>query len=63
MKFNTAPRMMTIRQTAKLGILPENALRVMEREGTLPAMKAGNKTIINVDRLIEQLNQLGQQES
>lgn len=58
MKTNITPRMLSIRQTATLGILPEHALRQMEREGRLPSMKIGNKVLVNVDRLIEQLNAL-----
>lgn len=63
MKSNTTPRMMTIRQTAATGVLPENTLRQMAREGRLPCMKTGNKVLINVDRLIDQLNQLGENEN
>lgn len=57
--MNKIPRMMTIRQTAATGILPENTLRQMAKEGRLPCMKTGNKVLINVDKLIEELNKLG----
>lgn len=53
------PRFMTIREVAKTGILPECCLRRMARRGTLPAIKTGNKTLINFDRLVELLNRLG----
>lgn len=52
----TVPRMLTIRQTAATGILPENALRAMLRKGTLPGCHCGVKYMVNFDRLIEQLN-------
>ena len=55
------PRMKTIREIAALGILPEHALRVMAKRGELPCIYAGNKALINLDKLIEQLNNLGGQ--
>jgi hypothetical protein len=53
------PKMMTIREIAKTGILPEHALRVMLKTGQLPAIYIGNKAIINYDSLCEQLDSLG----
>lgn len=50
------PRMMTIRQIAKTGLLPEHALRRMVNTGEIPSIKAGNKNLINYDRLVEMLN-------
>lgn len=56
----TAPKMMTIRQVAATGILPEHALRLMAKAGQLPAITVGEtrKLLINFDRLCEQLNAL-----
>ena len=53
------PRMRTIREVAKLGILSECCLRKMQKEGRLPCMHAGTKCLINLDLLIDQLNNLG----
>ena len=53
------PRMRTIREVARLGILSEHCLRQMQKQGKLPCMYAGTKCLINVDLLIEQLNSLG----
>ena len=53
------PKMMTIRQTAATGILPEAALRRMVKEGTIPAIYSGTKAFINFDRLCEMLSRLG----
>ena len=50
------PRMKTIRETAQLGILSEYALRLLEKQGRLPCIHVGRKCLINVDRLIDQLN-------
>ena len=52
-----APRMWTIRQVAKAGILPEHALRQMVKNGTCPHIMVGTRALINVDKLIAKLDQ------
>ena len=52
------PHLCTIRQTAKLGLISEYALRMMEKSGKLPSIKVGNRVLVNVDKLIEQINDL-----
>lgn len=47
----------TIRQTAALGVLTEHRLRLMVAEGRCPGIYTGNRFLINVDALIEQLDQ------
>ena len=39
------PKMMTIHQIAQTGLLPENALRVMVRNGEIPAVYSGSKAL------------------
>ena len=58
-EMTSLPRFMSIHEVAKTGILPERCLRKMAKEGRLPAIKTGNKTLINFDRLVELLNGLG----
>ena len=53
------PRMMTIRQVAATGLLPENALRTREKHGRLPSIKVGHVVYVNFDLLCEQFNSLG----
>lgn len=53
-----APRMMTIRQIAKTGVLPEHALRSMVKSGQAPHIMVGSKALINYDKLVEMLRQL-----
>lgn len=53
------PRMMTIRQVAATGILPEAALRRMVKDHTIPAIYSGTKAFINFDTLCTMLAQLG----
>ncbi|MGN8755250.1 hypothetical protein [Blautia sp. HCP3S3_C4] len=52
------PTMMTIREIAKTGLLSEHALRLLLKEGKLPAIYVGNKALINYDKLCEQLHNL-----
>lgn len=49
------PVFKTIRQTAAMGILPEHRLRVMVAEGSCPGIRTGNRFLINVTALSEQL--------
>lgn len=53
------PRMMTIREIAATGLLPENALRTMIKSGTIPAIYSGRKAFINYDNLCAYLSALG----
>ena len=45
------PKMMTIREIAKTGLLSEHALRLLLKEGKLPAIYIGNKALVNYDKL------------
>ena len=62
MKGDTAmydnPKMMTIREIAKTGLLSEHALRLLLKERKLPAIYVGNKALINYDRLCTELQNL-----
>lgn len=53
------PRMMTVRQVARTGILPENAIRTLIKQKKIPAIYSGNKALINFDNLCTMLNNLG----
>ena len=52
------PKMVTIRQAAATKILPEHALRQLVKQGKIPHLKCGNRVLVNLDKLIEQLQQL-----
>lgn len=52
------PKMMTIRQIAATGLLPEHALRTMAKQGELPAIAVGNKLLVNYDKLVDRLQAL-----
>ena len=57
--MNPIPKMMTIAQIAKTGLLPENALRVMLKDGVIKAVYSGRKAFINYDNLCAYLRNLG----
>ena len=57
--MESIPRFMTIHETAKASGIPECCIRRMAKRGELPAIKTGNKTLINFDRFIEMMNNLG----
>lgn len=52
------PTMMTIRQIANTGLLPENALRVLVRDGVIQAVYSGKKAFINFENLCAYLQAL-----
>ena len=59
MEITTIPRLMTIRQIAATGLMPEHALRTLVKTGRAPSFMVGNKNLINYDKLVEQLWALG----
>ena len=46
----------TIRKTAATGIVPESFLRSLVAQGKCPGVYSGNRFLVNVDALIEQLD-------
>lgn len=57
------PRMMTIREVAKTGILSEHCLRLMEKQGRLPCIYVGKRCLVNFDVLVQELQTLSGNES
>ncbi|MBE6614784.1 MAG: DNA-binding protein [Ruminococcaceae bacterium] len=55
----TKPKMLTIKETAKTGILSEWALRGLVKQGKIPGIYVGNRFLINYDRLCDWLNNSG----
>ena len=50
------PTFKTIREVAKMGILSEYNLRLLEKQHKLPCIYSGNRCKVNVDKLILMLN-------
>jgi len=46
----------TIRQTAALGIMSEHYIRLLVAEGRCPGIRTGNRFLVNVEALAEQLD-------
>lgn len=55
---NRLPKMMTVRQIAETGLLPENTIRVMLKSGQIQAVYSGKKALINFDNLCSYLRTL-----
>lgn len=53
---DNVPVFMTIRQAAKTGIITEYTLRLMEKQGRLPGIRSGNRFLVNVPMLEQQLD-------
>lgn len=47
----------TIREVAATGILPEHALRLMQKQHKLPCIMRGTKCMVNYPLLLEQLQE------
>ena len=52
------PKMMTVRQLAKTGMISEYALRQLIKQGKIPCIALEHKVLINFDAFVEQLQQL-----
>lgn len=48
-------KFLTIRKTAATGIMSEHYLRLLVAQGKCPGIKSGNRFLINVEVLTEQL--------
>ena len=59
-KAMTDKTFMTIRETAKTGILSEHALRIMQKQGKIPYVMCGTKCLINYPLLVEMLTEESQ---
>lgn len=48
---------LTIRETARTGILSEYSLRLMQKQGKIPCIMCGKKCMVNYPLLLQQLNE------
>lgn len=58
MKETTAPSLKTVREIAQTGLMSEHALRVLLKQGKLPAIYIGAKALVNYDALLTRLKDL-----
>ena len=54
--MTTATKFATIRQTAALGFVSESFIRRLVSQGKCPGLYSGNRFLVNVDALVEQLD-------
>lgn len=54
---NRPPKLLTVRETARTGIMTESALRRWVKEGKVPHVAVGNRILINYDKLVEQIQE------
>ena len=54
-------KFLTIRQTAKLGLLSEYQLRLWQKQGKLPGIYTGNTFRVNVPMLERKLDEMSAQ--
>ncbi|MCI8385115.1 MAG: hypothetical protein HFE95_01550 [Acutalibacter sp.] len=54
-------KFLTIRQTAKLGLLSEYQLRLWQKQGKLPGIYTGNTFRVNVPMLERKLEEMSAQ--
>ena len=53
------PKILTIRQVASTGVLSEQALLLLQKQGRLPCLYVCNSCMVNYDKLLAQLDNLG----
>lgn len=56
-------KLLTIRETAKTGILSETCLRLMEKQGRLPGIYVGRKFLVNYPMLLDVLQEASRQKA
>lgn len=57
-KHNPPVKLMTIKETAKTGIMPENTLRRLCKEGKVPCVTIGRRTLICYEALVDYLKNI-----
>ena len=54
------PKMMTIRQFAKTGLLTEHAIRMLIKQKKLPAIFVGSEALLDYDAVTEAIQKLAE---
>lgn len=55
------PKLQTIRQIAKSGLMPEHALRLLIKQGKLPALYINSKALLDITVVIEYVRKLSEE--
>ena len=62
-EVTTMPTFKTIRQTAAAGLMTEHYLRLLVSQGKCPGLSSGNRFLVNVEALAEQLDAESRQQA
>ena len=54
----TMPRLMTIREVARTGVIREHTLRQLIKQGAIPHVQVGNRQLVNYVLLVKLLNEM-----
>lgn len=54
----TIPKLMTIRQVAKTGVISEGALRRLIKQGIIKPLYSGNRALLNFSSVCNTINNL-----
>lgn len=57
----TTPQFLTLRQVAKTGLLPERALRALQKRGLVPGVYSGRTYWVNYPALLEVLDKMSRE--
>ena len=57
-KAITPPKLMTVRQIAKTGVISEFALRRMIKEGVVKPIYSGNRALLNFNKVCSTIDSL-----
>lgn len=55
------PKMMTIREIARTGLLSEHALRLLTKQGKLPALYINSKCLLDYNTVVEYIGLLAEE--
>lgn len=58
---DNTPKLQTIRQIAKSGLMPEHALRLLIKQGKLPALYINSKALLDITVVIEYVKKLSEE--
>ena len=55
---NNIPKLMTIRQVANTGLIPEKALRELVKQGVVKVLYSGNRAFVNYQNVCNVVHHL-----
>lgn len=55
------PKMMTIREIARTGLLTEHALRLFTKQGKIPALYVNSKALLDYDTVVQYIRKLSEE--